>query len=342
MAAKQYATAHHELVVRPDSIALTQKLVRHFDEPFADSSAIPTYLVSEFARRHVTVALSGDGGDELFAGYDSFRIIEDMRRYDSVPQPARRVLAWMAERLPYAVYGKNFLFAISTQTGLERYFFTNYAPHLLRKRLLKPDWMLPADGAYLTRVFVNYLPAKSAGTLSQALHFEATNRLTGDMLVNVGRMSMAASLEVRCPLLDHQLAEFAAPIPNGWKLRNGQGKHILLRALGDRLPRKLLHREKMGFAIPIRDWLNGPLREMTRDLILGQSFLSKGIVSPSFVQHLLREHETGRRDNQTWLWSLLVLAMWLEDTRNARASPSHLPSRLPGRSEPDQQSLTEG
>ena len=117
MAAKQYATEHHELVVRPDSIALTQKLVRHFDEPFADSSAIPTYLVSEFARRHVTVALSGDGGDELFAGYDSFRIIEDMRRYDSVPQPARRVLAWMAERLPYAVYGKNFLFAISRQTG---------------------------------------------------------------------------------------------------------------------------------------------------------------------------------------------------------------------------------
>ena len=98
----------------------------------------------------------------------------------------------------------------------------------------------------------------------------------------------------------------------------------------------------MGFAIPIRDWLNGPLRDMIRDLILGQSFLSRGIVSPSFVQHLLREHETGRRDNQTWLWSLLVLAMWLEDTRNARASPSHLPSRLPGRSEPDQQSLTEG
>ena len=192
--------------------------------------------------------------------------------------------------------------------------------------MLKPDWMLPADGAYLTRVFVNYLPAKSAGTLSQALHFEATNRLTGDMLVNVGRMSMAASLEVRCPLLDHQLAEFAAPIPNGWKLRNGQGKHILLRALGDRLPRKLLHREKMGCAIPIRDWLNGPLREMTRDLILGQSFLSKGIVSPSFVQHLLREHETGRRDNQTWLWSLLVLAMWLEDTGNARFS---VPPALP-------------
>jgi len=110
--------------------------------------------------------------------------------------------------------------------------------------LLKPDWMLPADGAYLTRVFVNYLPAKSAGTLSQALHFEATNRLTGDMLVNVGRMSMAASLEVRCPLLDHQLAEFAAPIPNGWKLRNslcqnGKASHIILawrsRELGLRL-----------------------------------------------------------------------------------------------------------
>ena len=319
LAAKKYATEHHELIVRPDSIALTQKLVRHFDEPFADSSAIPTCLVSEFARQHVTVALSGDGGDELFAGYDSFRIIENMRRYDSIPQPARRVLGWMSERLPYSVYGKNFLFAISRQTALERYFFTNYAPHLLRKRLLKPDLLLPADGSYLTRVFVSNLPAEAASTLSQALHFEATNKLAGDMLVKVDRMSMAASLEVRCPLLDHKLAEFAATIPNGWKLRNGQGKHILLKALGDRLPQELLHRKKMGFAIPIRHWLNGPLRGMTRDLILGQSFLSRGIVSPGFVRHLLREHETGRRDNQTWLWSLLVLAMWLEDAQKAPA-----------------------
>jgi asparagine synthase (glutamine-hydrolysing) len=205
-------------------------------------------------------------------------------------------LRLMADAPLGAFLSGGFLFAISRQTGLEHYFFTNYAPHLLRKRLLKPDWMLPADGAYLTRIFVNYLPVESAGTLSQALHFEATNRLAGDMLVKVDRISMAASLEVRCPLLDYKLAEFAATIPNNWKLRNEQGKHILLRALGDRLPHELLHRKKMGFAIPIRDWLNSPLRDMIRDLILGQSFLSRGIVSPSFVQHLLREHETGRRD----------------------------------------------
>src|SRR5579883_628347 len=318
LAAKKYGAEHHELNVRPDSVALRQKLARHFDEPSADSSAIPTYMFSDFARQHVTVTLSGDGGDELFAGYDSFRIIENMRRWDFIPQAARRALGWVSERLPYSMYGKNFLFAISRRTGLERYFSTNYAPHLLRKRLLEPDWLLPADGAYLTRVFANYLPADASSTLSQALHFEATNRLAGDMLVKVDRMSMAASLEVRCPLLDHKLAEFAATIPNQWKLRRGQGKYILLRALGDRLPEELRRRKKMGFAIPIRDWLNGPLREIARDMILGGSFLSRGIVSPAFVRHLLREHETGRRDNHTWLWSLLVLAMWLEDAQNAR------------------------
>jgi asparagine synthase (glutamine-hydrolysing) len=319
LVAKAYATDHHELVVRPDSIALTQKLVRHFDEPFADSSAIPTYLVSEFARRHVTVALSGDGGDELFAGYDSFRIIQQARRYDLIPSPAKRLLGWIGERLPYSAYGKNFLYAISRETGLERFFQTNYAGHQMRRRLLEPHWMLPADGAYLTRLFVHYLPSGTASTLSQALYFEATSRLAGDMLVKVDRMSMAASLEVRCPLLDHKLAEFAATIPNDWKLHNpgrrgGQGKYILLRALGERLPPELLRRKKMGFAVPIRKWLNGPLREMTSDLILGPNFLNRGIVSPEFVRHLLREHETGRRDNQTWLWSLLVLAMWLEES----------------------------
>ncbi len=320
LVARKYATDHHELIVRPDSIALTQRLVRHFDEPFADSSAIPTYLVSEFARRYVTVALSGDGGDELFAGYDSFRIIEKARRYDLLPPLARNFLAWITERLPYSAYGKNFLYAISRPTGLERYFQTNYAPHYLRSQLLEPKWMLPADGAYLTRVFADRVPAEAASTLSQALHFEATCQLAGDMLVKVDRMSMAASLEVRCPMLDHKLAEFAATIPNGWKLRHGSGKYILLRALGDRLPPPLLDRKKMGFAIPLSKWLNGPLREMVRDLILGPRFLARGIVSPAFVRQMLGEHETGRRDNHTWLWSLLVLALWLEEAEKAASA----------------------
>ena len=182
----------------------------------------------------------------------------------------------------------------------------------MRRELLEPEWMLPADGAFLRRTFAECLLPGDADALSQAMYFEATAKLPGDMLVKVDRMSMAASLEVRCPLLDHRLAEWAAKIPNSYKLRNGKGKYILERALGNRLPPELLNREKMGFAIPIGRWLNGPLREMVHDHLLGARFLGRGIVSQAFVRKMIEEHGSGRRDNQTWLWALLVLALWFE------------------------------
>ena len=133
------------------------------------------------------------------------------------------------------------------------------------------------------------------------------------MLVKVDRMSMAASLEVRCPMLDVRFAEFSATVPNQWKVRGRIGKDILIRALGDRLPPALLNREKMGFAIPLAGWLRGPLRDMLHDHLEGATLRARGIVSPGFVTHLLKEHESGRRDNRTWLWSLLVLEMWFRE-----------------------------
>jgi asparagine synthase (glutamine-hydrolysing) len=131
--------------------------------------------------------------------------------------------------------------------------------------------------------------------------------------VKVDRMSMAASLEVRSPMLDHELADIAAAVPHAWKIRNGQGKYILIRALGDRLPPEIMNRPKMGFAIPLAGWLRGPLREMMRDHLESPRFLERGIVSPSFVRHLIEEHQSGRRDNRSWLWALLVLEMWFRD-----------------------------
>jgi asparagine synthase (glutamine-hydrolysing) len=313
LVAEKYKTDHHEILVRPNSLELTQKLIRHFDEPFADSSAIPTYIVSEFARRHVTVALSGDGGDELFAGYESFQLIDKLRPWDRLPMALRKLSSAVAERLPYSAFGKNYLYMLGRPSALERYFQFNYAPYLLRRELLQPEWMLPADGAFLTKTFVNNLLPEGADVLSQALYFEATAKLTGDMLVKVDRMSMAASLEVRCPLLDHRLAEWAATIPTRYKLRDGKGKHILLRALGDRLPPELLNRPKMGFAIPLGDWINGPLRELVHDQLLRPSFLDRGIVSRRVVQNLIDEHARKRRDNHTWIWTLLVLSMWFDE-----------------------------
>ncbi len=322
LVAKKYATDHHEIIVRPDSVSLVEKLVQHFDEPFGDSSAIPTYIVSEFARRHVTVALSGDGGDELFAGYESFQRVLQFESWDRVPRFARGAIAALAEALPYSARGKNYLHMVSRASAMDRYFEFNYAPYFMEKRLLDPRWLPPAEGAFLSRSLAGCLLADGASPLSQALYFEETSKLAGDMLTKVDRMSMAASLEVRCPFLDHSLAEFAQRIPNSWKLRNGRGKDILLRALGDRLPPELLNRPKMGFAVPMASWLKGPLRQMLHDCLLGSSLASRGIVSPRFVAYLLAEHESGRRDNQTWLWMLLMLELWFRQIEQPEPGPS--------------------
>jgi asparagine synthase (glutamine-hydrolysing) len=308
--ARRYKTDHHEIVVRPDAVQLVSQLVRYFDEPFGDSSAIPTFIVSEFARREVKVALSGDGGDELFGGYRSFAQVEKHRFADLLPQALRKGLRVLADRLPYKAYGKNYLLMLSRQTALARYFDLNYAPYYLRRELLTPDWMLPADAAYFTQTLSDCFVPGENDILSQAMYFEARANLTGDMLVKVDRMAMANSLEVRCPLLDHKLAEFAAAIPNAWKLKNGRGKQILLRALGDRLDPDLLNRPKMGFAVPLPHWLRKSLREFAWDHLTSAAFIGRGIARPEFVRTLLEEHQRQRRDNSGWIWRLLMLELW--------------------------------
>jgi asparagine synthase (glutamine-hydrolysing) len=324
--ARHYRTDHHEIVVRPDSVQLVSQLVRYFDEPFGDASAIPTFIVSEFARRNVKVALSGDGGDELFGGYRSLVRVDKHRFEDGFPRWLRRAMRLAADRLPYKAYGKNHLLMLSRPTALERYFDLNYAPYYLRRELLTPDWMLPADAAYLTRTLAHCMMSGEADILSRAMYFEATANLTGDMLVKVDRMSMANSLEVRCPLLDHKLAELAASIPNRWKLRNGQGKQILLRALGDRLDPSLFNRPKMGFAVPLRHWLRTSLRAFLWDHLTSAAFTGRGIANPGFVRALLDEHQSGRRNNSTWLWMLLMLELWFRLIEEERGAPALLKS----------------
>ena len=321
LVAKKYNTEHHDIVVHPDSVSLIQKLVRHYDEPFADSSAIPTYIVSEFAVKHVKVALSGDGGDEFFAGYD---VIGNMRRYefvDRIPLSLRKLIGWTANKLPYVAYGKNKLRMLGSPTQLDRYFNTNYTNYFLRKRMLNSDWMLPADAAFLERMLPDNFNAGNDSILSKLMYFEATNLLTGDFLTKVDRASMAASLEVRSPLLDHEFCEFATRIPTAWKWQDGKGKRILVEALGDRLPPELLTRGKMGFGVPLDQWFRGPLRELVHDSVLGKQFLDRGIVSPDFARYLIEEHESGRRNNHHQIYALLMLELWFESLQEPVADP---------------------
>jgi len=319
--ARLYKTEHHTLMVRPDSIDLVSKLVQYFDEPFADSSAIPTYLVSKFAGEHVKVVLTGDGGDELFAGYGSFFEVETLRRWDFLPQAARRALTWVAESLPYSAYGKNYLHGIGRSTSLERYFEFIYTPYSLTRALLKPQWVMPLDEADIRNHFAHDLLPLGTDTLTQALYFEATAKLTGDMLVKVDRMSMANSIEVRCPLLDHRLAEFAMQLPAAWKMRDGQGKFCFLEAVRSRLPETVWNRRKQGFSVPLSHWFRGPLKAFLWDHLTSQDFLARDLVSPEFVRYLLEEHDSGRRDNKSWLWRLLMAELWFRDWQST-AKPS--------------------
>jgi len=173
--------------------------------------------------------------------------------------------------------------------------------------------MLPADAAFLVQALSDCFLPNGADALSQAMYFESTANLTGDMLVKVDRMSMANSLEVRCPMLDQELASVAASIPASLKIRNGAGKHILVEALGSRLPSELLNRPKMGFGVPLAAWFRGPLREMLWDHLTNPAFLARNIISPSFVRGLLEEHQNGRRDNNGPLWALLMLELWFKN-----------------------------
>jgi asparagine synthase (glutamine-hydrolysing) len=321
MVAKQYGTEHHEILVRPDSLDLIHKLAWQFDEPFADSSAIPMYVVSEFARRHVKVALSGDGGDEFFAGYRTLENVEKFQALDRIPRALRKIISWTASALPYSAYGKNRLRVIGAASALDRYFDSNYPSYFLRSRMLRPDWRLPAGSTYLREILPDSFPPGGGDTMAQAQYWEAVANLAGDMLVKVDRASMAASLEVRCPLLDLHFSELACAIPLSWKRRGGQGKVILRDALGDRLPPALLTRPKMGFAVPLRQWFRGPLRELTWDTLTGKKFLDRGIVEPVFMRYLLEEHANGRRNNQHQIYSLLMLELWHQNLEAPPPAP---------------------
>jgi asparagine synthase (glutamine-hydrolysing) len=320
--ARRYKTDHRQMLVRPDSVALVSRLVHHFDEPFGDYSAIPTFVLAEFAAGHVKVALSGDGGDELFFGYPRYIDVRRDGALEHLPRLARHGLGGLARLLPYSFYGKQYLHTLSLKSAFERYLERNYCPSPLRRRLFQSRWAPPADGALFASAFDRFLLPADYDLLSRVVFFDTCFNLPGDMLVKVDRMSMAHSLEVRCPLLDHSLAELAATLPHESKIRGGKGKRILIEALGDRLPAEVLSHPKTGFGVPLRHWFRGSLREFLWDHLTGPRFLERGIVRPDFLRHLLEEHQSGRRNHSYWLWSLLMLEVWFRDLELEAGPPA--------------------
>ncbi|HEY9401054.1 MAG TPA: asparagine synthase (glutamine-hydrolyzing) [Pyrinomonadaceae bacterium] len=332
VAAKHFATDHHEFVVTPDICRVVDELAWHFDEPFADPSAVPTYMVSKLARQHVTVALSGDGGDELFAGYTRYAVDRGRSGFTRIPRLVRHnLMRPLSAHLPHGARGRNFLHNVSLDP-LERYIDSVSVFNVLGKRALyTPAFRAQLkDGGLAAARFRFYAgQVRTNEPLDKLLYLDGKTYLPGDILTKVDRMSMAVSLETRAPLLDHKLIEFAARLPADLKLRGLETKHIFKRAAATFVPAEILHRPKMGFGVPINQWINDQLSGRIRETLTESRTRSRGYVETAYVNRLLAEHGRGRRDHSTQLWSLFMLEQWhrvfMDD---ATPRPAHGVERL--------------
>ncbi|MGE5177262.1 MAG: asparagine synthase-related protein, partial [Hyphomicrobiales bacterium] len=313
--ARRYGTDHLAERVSPDLFDLVDRLASFYDEPYADSSAMPTYRLCGLARKRVTVALSGDGGDENVAGYRRYRwhMVEERVR-GVVPGPVRRPLFGLAARLyPKADWAPRWLRAKATLEGIARdsveaYHHTvSLAREGTRARLFHDDLKRTLGGYRAIEVMRRHAAhGPRHDPLSLIQYLDLKTYLPGDILTKVDRASMAHSLEVRVPLLDHPLVEWLATVPPGLKLRGREGKYLLKRALEPHLPHDLLYRPKMGFGVPIGLWFRGPLKQRLQESLLGPGIAARGFFEPEFVARLVREHQSGQREHSAVLWSLLM------------------------------------
>lgn len=318
-AAAKLGTEHHEFVVEPSAIEILPKLIWHYDEPFADSSAIPTMYLSQLTRQHVTVALTGDGGDELFAGYDRYLAVDLASRIDRLPSVVRSILTSQVwQHLPASVQQKSrlrqikrFLAALG-QSPERRY--TNWISIFddSRRPSLFSEGFSRTLGQHDPASFIldTYQRCTEPDIVQRTTCVDIETYLPCDILTKVDIASMANSLECRSPLMDHQLVELAARIPRELKLRNKKGKRILIETFADLLPPSIQTRPKMGFGVPLDHWFRTSLRGLLADTLLSQRSLQRGYFNPDSVQRLVDEHISSKWDHSARLWLLLVFELW--------------------------------
>jgi asparagine synthase (glutamine-hydrolysing) len=328
--ARRYETDHHEVVVRPDALRVLPALVQHFGEPFADSSAVPVYYISELARRHVKVVLSGEGGDEVFGGYETYLAGKLATLYRRLPSViGRRLVPALVARLPVS----------HARVSLD----------YKAKRFVAGAHLPPADGHFWWKVVLSEAaqaelcigPARNGVLETAALFRDAAARAGSDdwlarlqaidahiylpdnILTKADRMSMAHSLEARVPYLDRALVELAARLPPDVKIRGLTKKYVLKRALKDHVPPAILRAKKRGFNVPIPAWLRGELRAMVADVLAPAALTRVGLFDPAYVQGLIAEHNAMRVDHSRPLWTLLVFMTWHEQWQRSRAAAGH-------------------
>jgi asparagine synthase (glutamine-hydrolysing) len=314
MVAEQFGTEHHELILEPKVAETVQTLARSLEEPFGDSSMLPTYYVSCLARKYVTVVLSGDGGDEAFAGYDRYRIhLQDRARYWIPPWAGRWYREQVYPRLPYGVIGRNVAYSISLPWA-ERYIeAVSLAPYQRNFTILSADFVGAFQGdADPLNIFREYIDkARARDPLSRVLYLDTKTYLPGDILTKVDRMSMAASLEARVPMLDHVFLEWVTSLAPQWKMGKRGQKYILTK-LAERVgvPHEALHRPKQGFALPLVHWIRNELKELVLTLLLEPRTLQRGYFNEKGVRHLLDEFFHGHTDDCMEIWRLMMFELW--------------------------------
>lgn len=318
--AEQYLTNHRVEQVDPDDFGLINQLAGIYDEPYADSSALPTYRVCELAKKQATVVLSGDGGDENLAGYQRYRwhTYEDRMR-SIMPDALRKPLfGFMGQVYPKADWAPKIFRAKSTiesigRDSLEGYFHSiSLQSNEFRQQLFSQQLKQDLQGYQAVEVFRKHAknaPTDNAQSLVQYLDLKTY--LPGDILTKVDRASMAHSLEVRVPLLDHQLVEWIAKLPPELKLKRREGKYLFKKSLENYLPNDILYRPKMGFAIPLGSWFKGPLKEQVNNALLGETMQQCGLFEQGFLQKVISQHQSGLHDYSAPIWSLLMFERFL-------------------------------
>jgi asparagine synthase (glutamine-hydrolysing) len=346
-AADSLWTVHREVRLRSRCADLVQEVGDFLDEPFADSSILPTYLVSKLARRHVKVVLSGDGADELFGGYERYKADQLSRWYESVPVPLRALLARLGPREGGNGIHKGGSWqerigrlerALTLSPSLQHARWMVRTPPEMQGELLDGG-LNGGDGAgWMEPLLTAFSESPFEGRLTRQLDVDVRTSLADDILFKLDRASMAASLEARVPFLDHELVEYAFRIPDRWKLRRLVGKWILRRAFKGRAPIRSLQRRKSGFSVPVAAWLRGDLRELTCDTLAPDRLREHGLLDSGTVARTLHEHLSGASDHSRTLWTVLMLQIWFEKHRTpsrsldagSRQRFAHAEAEIPG------------